>query len=63
MSDGCRDPRTHHHALGAVLTLQVAGAGGYGDTRDRDPEAVRGDVRNEIVSPSEAKRVYGVDAG
>jgi hypothetical protein len=25
VSDGCRDPRTHHHALGAVLPLQVAG--------------------------------------
>ncbi|CAA9384040.1 MAG: N-methylhydantoinase B [uncultured Pseudonocardia sp.] len=46
---------------GDVIALQVAGAGGYGDPRERDPLAVASDVRNEIVSPAEAQRLYGVD--
>jgi N-methylhydantoinase B len=52
-----------HFKAGDLITLQVAGAGGYGDTAERDPDAVRRDVRNQIVSPAEARRVYGVDAG
>jgi N-methylhydantoinase B len=52
-----------HFKAGDVITLQVAGAGGYGDARERDPEAVERDVRNEIVSPAEAERLYGADRG
>ncbi len=52
-----------HFKAGDVIALQVAGAGGYGDPRERDPEAVRRDVRNEIVSPAEAERLYGADLG
>jgi N-methylhydantoinase B len=46
---------------GDLITLQVAGAGGYGEARERDPDAVRRDVRNEILSAREAQRLYGVD--
>jgi N-methylhydantoinase B len=46
---------------GDVLVHQIAGAGGYGDARDRDPEAVRRDVRNGIVSPAAAARLYGAE--
>jgi N-methylhydantoinase B len=52
-----------HFQAGDVVALQVAGAGGYGEARERDPEAVRRDVRNEIVSPAEAERLYGADLG
>jgi N-methylhydantoinase B len=52
-----------HFKAGDVIVLQVAGAGGYGDAHERDPEAVRRDVRDEIVSPAMAKRLYGVDLG
>jgi len=52
-----------HFRAGDVISLQVAGAGGYGAARERDPEAVKRDVRNEIVSPAEAERLYGVDLG
>jgi N-methylhydantoinase B len=48
---------------GDILAFQVAGAGGYGDPRERDPEAVKRDVRNGIVSSSEAERLYGADLG
>jgi N-methylhydantoinase B len=52
-----------HFKAGDVLAFQVAGAGGYGDARERDPEAVRRDVRNGIVSPAEAARLYGAELG
>ena len=38
-------------------------AGGYGDPFERDPERVRDDVRNELVSPEAAARDYGVVLG
>jgi N-methylhydantoinase B len=47
---------------GDVLVHQGAGAGGYGDARERDPEAVRRDVRNGLVSTAEAVRLYGVES-
>ena len=38
----------------------AAAGGGYGDPLDRDPEAVRWDVREEWVSVEKARTVYGV---
>ena len=46
---------------GDVVSFQLAGAGGYGDPRERDPEAVRRDVRLGFVSPEVARAVYGHD--
>lgn len=40
--------------------LLSAGGGGWGDPLHRDPEAVRSDVRNELVSLAAARDVYGV---
>ena len=40
--------------------LLSAGGGGWGDPLHRDPEAVRCDVRNELVSLAAARDVYGV---
>jgi N-methylhydantoinase B len=34
--------------------------GGYGDPFDRDPDAVRDDVRADLVSDHVAREVYGV---
>ena len=39
---------------------EVAGAGGWGDPLERDPEMVLRDVKNELVSPAAARRDYGV---
>ena len=36
------------------------GGAGVGNPAERDPEAVRADVRNELVSPRMAKDVYKV---
>jgi N-methylhydantoinase B len=43
---------------GDVLTLQIPGSGGMYPPRERDPEAVRRDVENGIVSPEAARRDY-----
>jgi N-methylhydantoinase B len=45
---------------GDVLSLRLAGAGGYGLVSERDPEAVRRDVRDGFVSAEAAKSRYGV---
>ncbi len=38
----------------------MKGGCGYGDPRERAPEQVAADLRNEIVSPEAAARDYGV---
>jgi N-methylhydantoinase B len=45
---------------GTVFRHEVAGAGGWGDPLERDPAAVLKDVRNELVSLSAARELYGV---
>ena len=45
---------------GDVLRIGTQGGGGLGDPLDRDPEAVREDLRNGIVSPETAAGAYGV---
>ncbi len=46
---------------GDVVTMDAAGGGGFGDPAERDPEAVRADVRAGKVTPEAARREYGVD--
>ncbi len=46
---------------GDLVRLLTAGGGGYGDPRERDPEAVRRDVAEGYVSAEAARRVYGVE--
>ncbi len=45
---------------GDTYTSYPSGGGGWGDPLERDPEAVRADVRGGIVSPRSAREVYGV---
>lgn len=45
---------------GTILRIEGAGAGGFGDPRERDPEAVARDVRSGYVSPEAALENYGV---
>jgi N-methylhydantoinase B len=47
---------------GDVVSFQLAGGGGCGDPRERDPEAVRRDVRLGFVTPEAAREVYGVES-
>jgi N-methylhydantoinase B len=46
---------------GAVLSVRTPGGGGYGPPAERNPEAVRRDVRAGKVSPARARAVYGVE--
>jgi N-methylhydantoinase B len=43
-----------------TYTTYPSGGGGWGDPLQRDPEAVRLDARNGIVSLDSAREVYGV---
>jgi N-methylhydantoinase B len=45
---------------GDLLYMRVASGGGYGDPLERDPELVRSDVANAIVSKAAARDIYGV---
>ena len=45
---------------GDLFRMVSAGGGGYGDPRERDPDAVLEDVREEKVSREAARDVYGV---
>jgi N-methylhydantoinase B len=42
------------------IRATTPGGGGWGNPRERDPEAVRWDVREELISPDRARSVYGV---
>jgi N-methylhydantoinase B len=47
---------------GDVIRFEQAGGAGYGPVSERDPEAVREDVRNGYVSAEAARTQYGVCA-
>jgi N-methylhydantoinase B len=47
---------------GDRLILRYGGGAGYGDPHQRDPEAVRADLKNGYISPEAARRDYGVEA-
>ena len=46
---------------GDRVAIVTAGAGGYGSPVNRSQESVAADVREEVISPETAKRVYGLD--
>jgi N-methylhydantoinase B len=46
---------------GDVVSLRLAGAGGYGDPARRDPARVVTDVRNGYISREHAQQSYGLD--
>ena len=49
-----------HLKKGDVVRHTLAGGGGWGDPLQRDPELVRRDVWDELLSPLHAERKYGV---
>ncbi len=51
---------TVHLQPGDVVSYRTCGGGGYGPPRERDPDRVLRDVRDEKVSPERARKVYGV---
>jgi N-methylhydantoinase B len=45
---------------GERLRLELPGGGGFGNPHQRDPEKVRADVRDGLVSAEAAEKTYGV---
>jgi len=45
---------------GDVVVAMTGGGGGYGDPREREPELVRRDVQDGVLSPERALSDYGV---
>ena len=45
---------------GDVVRLVTGTGGGYGPPSERDPQAVRADVRNGLLSEEQARALYGV---
>jgi N-methylhydantoinase B/oxoprolinase/acetone carboxylase alpha subunit len=45
---------------GTEIVMGLPGGGGFGDPFARDPERVRADVLDELVSPERARDDYGV---
>jgi len=46
---------------GEGFFIDKAGGGGYGDPKNRDPEAIISDIEEGYVSIEGAKRDYGYD--
>ena len=46
---------------GEAVIVRMPGGGGWGDPRERDVEAVRVDLANEVISVEAAVDVYGLD--
>lgn len=62
-SDGTREEYAVVTGLtvneGDVIRVRTGNGGGYGDPRERDPDAVAADVRNGFLSAERARQVYG----
>ncbi|MPZ54100.1 MAG: hydantoinase B/oxoprolinase family protein [Acidimicrobiia bacterium] len=46
---------------GAAITLELPGGGGYHDPEERDPELLRTDLLEGLVTPEGARRDYGFE--
>jgi N-methylhydantoinase B len=57
-----RKATQHPIAAGERVKIMTGGGGGWGAPSERDPEAVRRDVREGYVSAAAARRDYGIKA-
>lgn len=44
---------------GDTLIIRTPGGGGYGHIKERDPKLIKEDIMNGLVSPENAKKIYG----
>jgi N-methylhydantoinase B len=51
---------THDLPAGTLVSVRTPGGGGYGDPADRDPDAVRRDLRLGTLTHDRARGVYGI---
>lgn len=45
---------------GDIFIIRNCGGGGYGNPKDRDPEMVKSDLKDGLVSLEKARKVYGL---
>ncbi len=50
-------------AKGDIVRTKTGGGGGFGAPAQRDPDAVRADVVDGVISLDTAREVYGIEAG
>ena len=43
-----------------VIRIMTGAGGGLGDPKLRDPDAVRRDIKNGLITPERAREVHGV---
>ena len=43
-----------------VIRVYTGNGGGLGDPKERDPELVRRDLRNGLITDSQAREVFGL---
>ena len=46
---------------GDTLIIRTPGGGGYGDPRERNPEQIKEDLLNGLISPETARELYGYE--
>jgi N-methylhydantoinase B len=46
-----------------IISIRLAGAGGYGPPQERDPDLLRHDIKRELVSAEAARTTYGAKDG
>jgi len=46
---------------GTIYTQIAGGGGGYGNPKDRDREAIKQDLRNQVIDKEQALNEYGLD--
>ena len=44
-----------------VIRVYTGTGGGLGNPRDRDPDRVRKDLKNELITPEQAREVFGLE--
>ena len=61
-SDGTKPHPKARSSLkpGEKLTLKFGGGAGYGLPENRDPLAIKNDLRNGYITPAFAKKYYGI---
>jgi len=47
---------------GDRLLLVAPSGGGYGPASERDPQAIRDDIADGVLSPERARALYGLEA-
>lgn len=45
---------------GDLISILTSGGGGFGNSNERDPMLVLSDVKNDLISPEEAEKIYHV---